>query len=151
MLNITSVNLHDLFETIASATVFPIGKAVTINNNINQSIEVPADRSHLYNILNNLVENAIKYSGDSVIINADVTEANGILELHLSDNGIGIPTSDLKHIFKRFYRGKATVDEQPGMGLGLAYVKLLVEAHGGSISVESTAGVGSRFIITLPQ
>lgn len=150
-LNITSINLHDLFETIASATVFPIGKAVTINNNIDQSIEVPADRSHLYNILNNLVENAIKYSGDSVIINADVTEANGILELHLSDNGIGIPTSDIKYIFKRFYRGKATVDEQPGMGLGLAYVKLLVKAHGGSISVESTAGVGSRFIITLPQ
>ena len=69
----------------------------------------------------------------------------------VSDNGNGIPSGDIKHIFKRFYRGKASAGEQPGMGLGLAYVKLLVEAHGGEISVESIEGRGTCFTITLPQ
>ena len=64
-LNIRSINLCELFETVASATVCPVGKRVDISNNIDKTLEVSADRSHLYNILNNLVENAIKYSGTS--------------------------------------------------------------------------------------
>ncbi len=150
-LNIRSINLCELFENVAAATVFPPGKTVTINNNIDRSIEVSADRSHLYNILNNLVENAIKYSGTAVIINADATENNGTLELHLNDNGNGISSGDIKHIFKRFYRGKGSAGEYPGMGLGLTYVKLLIDAHGGDISVESEEGKGTCFTIRLPQ
>lgn len=150
-LNIQSVNLRDLFDNVASATVLPADKTAVINNNINQAVEVSADRSHLYNIMNNLVENAVKYSGSSVEINADAIENNGSVELRISDTGNGIPYSDLKHIFKRFYRGKAAAGEQPGMGLGLAYVKLLIDAHGGDISVESSEGAGTCFTITLPQ
>ncbi len=150
-LNIQSVNLHDLFENVASATVLPIGKTVVINNWIEESVVVSADRSHLYNIVNNLVENAIKYSGPSVDINASTTENNGIIELHISDTGNGISTGDIKHIFRRFYRGKASAGEQPGIGLGLAYVKLLVDAHGGEISVESSEGRGTCFTIKFLQ
>lgn len=150
-LNIQSTNLYDLFDTVAQATVRPSGKNVTIHNDITPDTIVSADRAHLYNILNNLVENAVKYSGAEVEINASATESVGFVELMVSDNGNGIPSCDLKHIFQRFYRGKASAGEQPGMGLGLAYVRLLVEAHGGDISVKSTEGKGSCFTIKLPQ
>lgn len=150
-LNIQSVNLHDLFDTVAEATVPPSGKNVVINNEIDPEAIVSADRSHLYNILNNLVENAVKYSGPNVEINATAMAKEGFVKLMVSDNGIGIPSGDLKHIFKRFYRGKASGGDQPGIGLGLAYVKLLVEAHGGDISVESSEGRGTCFTIKLPQ
>lgn len=150
-LNIRSVNLHDLFDTVASATVRPSGKIVVIMNGIAPDFVVSADRSHLYNILNNLVENAVKYSGHEVEINATASVKDGLVELMVRDSGNGIPSGDLRHIFQRFYRGKASAGEQPGMGLGLAYVKLLVEAHGGEISVESSESRGTCFTIKLPQ
>ena len=150
-LNIQSVNLHDLFDTVAAATIRPSGKDVVVHNEIASDIVASADRSHFYNILNNLVENAVKYSGDSVEIKASANANKGEVVLSISDNGNGIPSGDLKHIFQRFFRGKASIGEQPGMGLGLAYVKLLVEAHGGEISAESTLGQGTCFTIKLPQ
>lgn len=150
-LNIQSVNLHDLFDIVTDSTVRPSGKEVVIHNEISSEAVVSADSSHLYNIFNNLVENAIKYSGESVEIRASASVEKGDTELRISDNGNGIPSGDLKHIFQRFYRGKASVGEQPGMGLGLAYVKLLVDAHGGEISVESTEGEGTSFTIKFPQ
>ena len=150
-LNIQNINLHGLFDAVAAAALLPVGKTVTITNNIDEAIEVSADRSHFYNILNNLMENAVKYSGDSVEITAMATENNGTVKIRIEDTGNGISSGDLKHIFKRFYRGKAAAGDQPGMGLGLAYVKLLVDAHGGDISVESSEGKGTCFTIILPQ
>ena len=150
-LNIQSISLHDLFDNVVSASTFPADKEVIVKNEIDNGIEVSADRSHLYNILNNLVENAVKYSEPTVEIKAYASKGDGNVELHICDTGNGIPAADLKHIFNRFYRGRASKGEQPGMGLGLAYVKLLVEAHGGKVSVESTEGKGSCFTIIFPQ
>lgn len=150
-LNIQNLNLHDLFDTVAASVAVPADKSVDIINEIDITTELSADRTHLYNILNNLVENAVKYSGPAVEIKATAIEINGTVELHVSDTGYGIPPGDIKHIFKRFYRGKASSAEQPGMGLGLAYVKLLIDAHGGKITVESSEGKGSTFVIKLPQ
>lgn len=150
-LNIQNVNLHDLFDNVIDAAALPSGKTVVVHNDISSETTVSADRSHLYNILNNLVENAVKYSGHEVEINATASVKEEFVELTVSDNGCGIPSGDLRHIFKRFYRGKASAGEQPGMGLGLAYVKLLVDAHGGEISVESHEGRGTCFTIRLPQ
>lgn len=150
-LNIQNVNLHDLFDMVDAATLRPSGKTVTISNDIASDIVVSADRSHLYNILINIVENAVKYSGAAVEINAGACKREAFVELTVSDNGNGIPSADLRHIFKRFYRGKASAGEQPGMGLGLAYVKLLVDAHGGDIAVKSSQGCGTCITIKLPQ
>lgn len=150
-LNIQSVNLHELFETVATAAVKPADKIVEVSNGIDRGLVVSADYSHLYNILNNLVENAIKYSGPKVEINAAASEKDGMVELRVCDTGNGIAAGDVRHIFKRFYRGKASIGELPGMGLGLTYVKLLVDAHGGDISVDSSEGKGTCFTITLPQ
>ncbi len=150
-LNIRSVNLRNLFDSVASAAVIPSGKTVEIRNNIGGETVVSADRSHLLNILNNLVENAIKYSGRMVEITAEASVSNETVEIRISDNGSGISSGDLRHIFDRFYRGNATAGEPPGMGLGLTYVKLLTEAHGGSITVSSSEGKGTCFTIKLPQ
>lgn len=120
-------------------------------NNVPEDFEIYADRSHLMNVLTNLIENAIKYSGDEVTIEVDAwTVTDGIL-ISVKDNGNGISGADKNRIFDRFYRGKASVADIPGMGLGLAYVRLLVGAHGGKITVESEEGDGSTFNITLPQ
>lgn len=150
-LNIQTLNIHHLFEAVTKATVIPSDKTVSFKNDIDEGLEVSADRSHLYNILNNLVENAVKYSGKEVEITASATVSDGSLELHICDTGNGIPARDLRHIFKRFYRGKASAGEQPGMGLGLTYVRLLTEAHGGRISVSSEEDKGTCFTINLPQ
>ena len=150
-LNIRSVNLHELFESVAGATAVPSGKAVVIKNEIAPAVEVSADRTHIYNVVSNLVENAVKYSGPSVEITAEAAVDGANVVLRISDTGNGISPADLRHIFKRFYRGQASGGDQPGMGLGLAYARLLVEAHGGDISVASKEGEGTCFTIRLPQ
>lgn len=150
-LNIQSLNLRSLFDAVARGAAIPSGKKVIFRNDIDGSVEVSADKAHLHNVVNNLIENAVKYSDDEVVITASASQTASGIELRITDSGNGISPTDLKHIFKRFYRGKASVGEQPGMGLGLAYVKLLIDAHGGEISVESTEGKGSCFTIRLPQ
>ncbi len=150
-LTLQNIPLHDLFDNVIAATAIPSGKEVSIRNDIGTEVIVPADPSHLFNILNNIVENAVKYSCDSVEITASATEAHGTVKIRIADNGNGISSGDLNHIFKRFYRGKTKSGDVPGMGLGLAYVKLLVEAHGGEITVESRENEGTCFTITLPQ
>lgn len=150
-LNHQIMNIHGLFAKVSESIVIPVGKSVEFINDIDVTLEVSADPTHLFNILNNLVENALKYSGSQVEVKAEATVNNGFVEIGISDTGNGIPSDDLKHIFKRFYRGKATGSEVPGMGLGLAYVKLLIDAHGGDITVESIYGKGTRFIIRLPH
>lgn len=150
-LNIQSVRLRDFVDDVVSTISFHAGKRVEFVNEIDEALEVSADPSHLYNILNNLAENAVKYSGDTVKIKAAAFLGSGNVEFSICDTGNGISPGDIKHIFKRFYRGKAGAGDQPGMGLGLAYVKLLVEAHGGEISVESEEGMGTCFTIKLPQ
>ena len=150
-LNIQQVSLHNLLDEVTATMTNPADKNVDIINEIDMNLEVSADKTHLMNIINNLIENAVKYSGQDVEIKAEASEDNDGVELKITDTGYGIPASDLKHIFKRFYRGKASTGEQPGMGLGLAYVKLLIDAHGGDISVESTEGKGTCFTIRLPQ
>ena len=115
------------------------------------NFELTADPARLSQILHNLINNSIKYSGESVQISirASVTGDTGTISL--SDNGIGIPEQELPHIFEGFFQVEDTVTRsRGGAGLGLAIVKKLVEAMNGSITVESKHGDGSTFTITLP-
>ena len=111
-----------------------------------------ADENRLQQILYNLVGNAIKFTEKgSVEISATVVHGNEQLTITVSDTGIGIPEDKLDQIFESFEQGDgSTAREYGGTGLGLAVTKNLVELHGGSIRVESTVGVGSRFTFTLP-
>lgn len=110
------------------------------------------DVLHFSNVLDNLVENAIKYSNSIVNINVDVADTNGGVKISVKDDGLGISTFDLKYIFDRFYRSnRKELKRKTGFGLGLTYVKSMVEAHGGSISVTSKMNKGSEFIILLNE
>lgn len=152
-LNITQFSLRELVESVQLNTSIPGGKEVAFDNDVDASVSVSADRVHLANILGNLFENAVKYSGEKVNIKVSsyYDASDNLLQVRVSDTGNGISAADLRHVFTRFYRGRASVSEVPGMGLGLTYVKLLTEAHGGQIKVQSREGRGTSFTIILPQ
>ncbi|MCM1142987.1 MAG: HAMP domain-containing histidine kinase [Muribaculum sp.] len=150
-LNLSSFNLKELLDGIVQSIAIPSGKQVQFVVDIPDNIQVSADRSHLMNIMTNLIENAMKYSDDEVTIKINGSNTSEGCFISVEDNGNGISPTDKHRIFNRFYRGKSSSTDIPGMGLGLAYVKLLVGAHGGEIYVESEEGVGSTFNITLPQ
>lgn len=112
---------------------------------------VMIDPDHLETILNNLVENAIKYSSDEKSIRIDLTRRDGDVEISVSDKGDGIPNKDQKLIFEKFYRIENTLTAKTkGHGLGLAIVKNMTELNGGTISVQSTEGKGSTFSLCFP-
>ena len=109
------------------------------------------DEDAIGQALLNLLNNAEKYSGEQKYIGVKLAQHGDQALITVEDRGPGIPPSDLKHIFEKFYRGgRGPAREVQGCGLGLTIVKSTVEVHGGHISVESDLGRGSRFIITLP-
>ena len=118
----------------------------------NEEILVKADPMHIRNIFSNLLENAVKYARGEVTVDIRIHCQPHRIDIEVSDNGRGIPADEQKHIFEKFYRSQAVRREGiPGLGLGLSYVKNLVEAHQGEITVESEAGKGTTFYISLPQ
>ena len=112
---------------------------------------IMADPRRARQILRNLVENAIKYSPDGGPIKVSVRVRSGEIQTSVADRGIGIEAEQLEHIFDRFYQvDNASTRKVGGSGLGLSICKAIVEAHGGSIWVESQPGAGSTFHFTLP-
>jgi two-component system phosphate regulon sensor histidine kinase PhoR len=110
-----------------------------------------ADPFYLENAINNLIDNAIKYSGDSVKIDIECTDGCKQIYIHIKDNGLGISEKDQQKIFDPFERGAEIKRKRiSGFGLGLNYVKYVIEAHGGVVALVSREGVGSEFIITIP-
>ncbi len=109
------------------------------------------DPQRIAQVLENLVENAVKYSPEATEVRIGVGQRDAQATLDVSDDGIGIPAEDLPRVFDRFYRA-ANVDDRrfAGMGLGLFICRGIVEQHGGRIWVESTVGAGSTFHVTLP-
>jgi len=117
---------------------------------------IMADAAALRSSIQNLLNNAMKYGGESrrIGVRAQVkTTARGPeVQITVQDRGMGIAPADLPHIFEPFYRGREVIDAQiHGSGLGLSLVKHVVEAHGGRVSVESTPGHGSTFVLHLPM
>ena len=146
-------SLRSLIEECIGKQNIPSGKEVRIEIVAEDDLEIRADRMHLANIICNLLENAIKYSREAVTIRIDYRmREDGMVQITVADNGIGIAKADQRYVFDKFYRSESAKDKAiPGIGLGLSYVKLLVEAHGGSISLDSTEGEGTTFTIVIPQ
>ena len=112
---------------------------------------VHADRDRLAQILINLVDNAVKYTPAGGRVSVEATAGVGLVEVAVTDTGVGIPPADLPRITERFYRvDRARSRELGGTGLGLAIVKHLVAAHGGTLVIESRPGEGTRVRVTLP-
>lgn len=152
-LTLSAFSLHDAIEECIEKLSIPNSKSAIIDVVSNADIMITADKMHFVNIISNLLENALKYSGNKVRVEISYSENNDdSITISVKDNGFGIPKSECKYVFDKFFRSQFVTNKDIlGLGLGLAYVKLLVSAHKGSIEVESEKGVGTVFTIKLPQ
>jgi two-component system, OmpR family, phosphate regulon sensor histidine kinase PhoR len=144
--------LKDVLERLES--VIQNQKALVTLNLQDENMVLHGDQFYWTQVLFNLVENALKQNPyKDLKIEVGAEEAERQVRIWVSDNGVGIPSADLPHIFRRFYR----VDKQhsqmeiKGTGLGLSIVKRAIEAHNGTISVTSTPGRETKFLMTLPK
>jgi two-component system OmpR family sensor kinase len=108
------------------------------------------DAKLLFQVFSNVLSNAIKYSPDGGVIAVDAALAGDEVVVAVADHGIGIPVADLDRLFERYHRG-GNVSGIVGTGVGLYLVKMVVDMHGGAVTVESKEGEGARFIIRLPR
>ena len=144
-LNIEPINLSELLQPVIEQQQLKADKPVTITTHIEPNdLTVQADRAHLSNILNNLIDNAIKYSPNEAHVEIDASST----AISVTDHGMGIAADKLPHIYDKFYRvPTGDLHDVKGYGLGLFYVKTMVEKHGWSIDVSSTKGEGTTFTI----
>jgi signal transduction histidine kinase len=133
----------DLYQYVAE------DKKIEISSQVSPGLDVTADPGRLRQVLANLLDNALKYSGEGGRVGLRAVSAGKEVMIEVSDNGPGIPSHDLSRIFERLYRGDQS-RSQKGLGLGLSLVQAVVRAHHGRIEVQSRPGEGSRFTVYLP-
>jgi len=127
-------------------------KGIELSCEFPQGLEIFADKSKIEQVLANLIDNAIKYNKEKGFVRIYSEQLADKIKIIVEDSGSGIPAKDIPRIFERFYRvDKARSRQLGGTGLGLSIVKHIVELHSGSIGVESTEGLGSKFWFTLPK
>jgi two-component system, OmpR family, sensor histidine kinase CiaH len=137
--------VHEDLERIAEA------KGISSTVNLDGPVNIHGDPGRLRQLLLILLDNALKYTDAGGRVDIGLQRTNGHAHLTVSDTGVGIPAEDLPHIFERFYRvDQAREHEGGGTGLGLAIAKWIVQAHHGTIKVDSQPGTGTRFEIDLP-
>ena len=149
------LDLNEMVENIANSFTLRVehtgGKIYTEIEAIDSAIYV--DEMHFQNVIFNLLDNAVKYRKQDMPLDIYMKTWNDDLHLYLSirDTGMGIKKENLKKIFEKFYRGHTgNLHDAKGFGLGLAYVKKIIDLHKGTIHVESEFGKGTKFTITLP-
>ncbi len=154
-LNLQKIDAHQAINKVADNLALQIqeknGTLTLKLNATNPMIE--ADEVHFSNIIFNLLDNAMKYSLDAPHIDVETfAHGNGMLSIKVKDNGIGMDKETQARVFEKFYRAHTgNLHNVKGFGLGLSYVKAIVDAHLGRIKVESAPGKGSAFTITLPS
>ncbi len=150
----TELNFHELVNEAVKCMSLQIdNKQGNLKLNLEAgSVAIIGDRTHLVNGLCNLIDNAIKYSGDKPELTVRTSNAGQKLVVALSDKGIGIAKEYQKSVFDKFFRVPAgDVHDVKGFGLGLTYVKKVVELHNGTIELRSEKGEGTTFIIQFPN
>ena len=140
-------NVSELAEDIKRHFLFRTGqegKEICLSGN--EDISLLCDRNWIIEAINNLVKNALDHTEKGGVIRIEWRAFTSIVQITVKDNGSGIHPEDLHHIFKRFYRSRFSKDTQ-GIGLGLPLTKAIVEAHNGTIEVDSTLGTETSFIM----
>ncbi len=150
-LNPQTFDLSEVVLRVAQSFRSSSGKHQIVVNLPGDSLRIRADRDQIEQVLTNLLGNAVKYSPEGGEIAVTVRVGDGEIGIEVSDQGIGIPRSQISRVFEKYYRGDEAVARRvSGTGLGLYICKSIVEAHGGRIWVESEPGHGSTFHISLP-
>ena len=149
-LNEKPVHAHELIHAAVNNINLPLAEKngkLEIHLDATNDL-IMGDEVHLINIINNLLDNAIKYSKDNLLIKLSTQNFNHHIRIKIEDNGIGMNKETLHRIFEKFYRAHTgNIHNVKGFGLGLSYVKTIVDAHKGKIKAESTLGKGSCFAI----
>ncbi|MET0391676.1 MAG: HAMP domain-containing sensor histidine kinase [Chitinophagaceae bacterium] len=154
-LNLKPLHAHEVIKEVVDNFALQLqekqGQAELVLNAANDLVD--ADEVHFSNLVNNLIDNAVKYSKENVPLRVKITTQSSEknLVIRVEDNGIGMSKETVKRVFERFYRAHTgNIHNVKGFGLGLSYVKTMVQAHNGDISAESTLGKGSTFTVRLP-
>jgi two-component system phosphate regulon sensor histidine kinase PhoR len=153
VLNILPVDIHDLlFGVLDSYKLQLDAKPSNIQTNFEADpSEIEVDEECLLHVFSNLIDNAIKYSKETIDITITTQSLPAEIQIIIEDKGIGMDTSTLKHIFEKFYRAHTgNIHNVKGFGLGMSYVKWVIDIHKGKIKVQSELGKGTKMIITLP-
>jgi signal transduction histidine kinase len=153
-----SLNLKSLFNSVHEEMEMQIeAKEAHFNiENVSDDLAIYGDKLHLGNVFKNLLDNALKYSNEEPRIDISAHPNGKGIHIQFQDNGIGIPKCDQKNIFEKFQRmpsdsnGK-NIKNCRGFGLGLSYVKMMVELHNGNIKVNNNGKQGTQFEIFLPS
>lgn len=151
-LNMVELELSEILQFQKEQHLLKATKPTTIDINIDPKyLSLFVDKEHFNNIISNLIDNAMKYSKDKVNIKIKAYQDNDYTAIEICDNGIGIPADKQKYVFDKFYRvSQGNRHDTKGYGIGLFYVKTMIEKHGGVISITSKLGEGTRFLIQLP-
>ena len=138
-------------EVLATVRPIAVAKSMELTSTFPEGLSLDGDRLRFKQVLYNLLSNAIKFTAAGGRVSIDCSEAGGVAQFTVADNGIGIPSEEHEAIFSSFHQvGTTTKGVREGTGLGLAITKRLVEQHGGRIWLQSEPGKGSRFYFTLP-
>jgi signal transduction histidine kinase len=151
--NFANGDMTEVIENVLASYRYQIvNSGFDVQTNLQPNLPpVSMDRDAMAQAISNLLDNAIKYSGKVKQLSIKTKTVGSDLSIEITDRGIGIPRNEQAKIFEKFYRvGNGLVHDVKGSGLGLSLVKHIIEAHNGTISVESDVGTGSRFTILLP-
>ena len=147
-----SIDITEVIEQVMlSLKCFADNKNIMLVKTISGAISpLCGHESRIRSLISNLVNNAIKFTPHGGTVSINLEQNKNVLEIRVSDTGIGIPKNEISHIFERFYRVHQTSTQIPGTGLGLAIVKEVAAIHGGKVEVESEFGKGTTFVVSLP-
>ncbi len=152
-LNLSKLHVHELIEQVMDNFKLQMqdkGAAFQLLLNAKNDC-ISGDEAHFSNLISNLVDNAIKYSAENLLIKISTHSTRNYLIIRVEDNGIGMSKESTKRIFEKFYRAHTgNLHNVKGFGLGMNYVKTVIDAHKGRIKVESTLGKGTAFTVEVP-
>lgn len=147
------INLKDVVDEVVASMRLQIEKyRASVTVNVEGDCTLQADRLHLLSVVFNLLDNALKYGGDSPVVQINLEEKENSIEMKVSDNGIGISPEYKDKVFEKFFRvPHGDTHNAKGYGLGLSYTAHVIKKHSGTIRLESEQGKGAIFIIILPK